>query len=155
MTGDLVAFLRARLDEDERLARAAAEPEKWVELNREPRPRWYVQLWADPDRVAVIADPESSAFPVVVSIEGMDEGDAQNRIDHIARHDPARVLADIEAKRRVVRYYEDAARTLAAAEPGTPPHDLMTGAMNSLRAALQALALPYADHPDYREEWRP
>lgn len=54
---------------------------------------------------------------------------------HVVAHDPARVLAGCEAKRRIVamdfeRYGEQ-------------------------WAVLSALALPYADHPDYREEWRP
>ncbi len=44
---------------------------------------------------------------------------------------PARVLADCEAKRRI------------AHRPNCPPW------------VLRYLALPYTDHPDYREEWRP
>ncbi|MEV4909328.1 DUF6221 family protein [Streptomyces albidoflavus] len=31
----------------------------------------------------------------------------------------------------------------------------MTGAANTARAILQALATTYADHPDYRDAWRP
>ncbi|MEV4909378.1 DUF6221 family protein [Streptomyces albidoflavus] len=31
----------------------------------------------------------------------------------------------------------------------------MTGAANTARAILQALATTYADHPDYRDTWRP
>lgn len=167
MSDDLVAFLRARLDEDERMARAAAEPERWAELNRQPRPQWYVQLWADPDRTAVIADPESSAFPVVVSIEGMDEDDAQNRVEHIARHDPARVLQDVKAKRQIVDIYA------AALEERTTVRSRMREAVDKefwrlhqhesslierariLTPTVHALATVYADHPDYRPEWRP
>ncbi|MFB6626495.1 MULTISPECIES: DUF6221 family protein [unclassified Streptomyces] len=138
---DLMAFIRARLDEDEQTARAAAEPESWMELDREPRPSWYVQYWADPDVAAVIADPESSAYPVVTTAEGMSEDDADRRAAHIARHDPARVLAEVEAKRRILSAYEN--------------YDNDAPELDVPESVLRLLALPYADHPDYRKEWRP
>lgn len=65
---------------------------------------------------------------------------------HIARHDPARVLKEIEAKREVVRLYErayDYAPTFTS------------GFAAAMEDALLMFALAYADHPDYREEWRP
>lgn len=64
----------------------------------------------------------------------------------IARHDPARVLAEVEAKREVVRLAERA-------------HDyhetFMNGFAAAMEHALRLFALPYADHPEYRDEWRP
>jgi len=63
------------------------------------------------------------------------------------------VLADLDAKLAVVAIYEDAERSLAAAAPGTPPHDLMTGAANTMRHALRHLAVPFAKHPDYDQRW--
>lgn len=47
---------------------------------------------------------------------------------------PARVLAECEIKRRVLD---------------------MGWATEDLEELTAVLALPYADHPDYREEWRP
>lgn len=131
---DLVAFIRARLDEDEAAARAAAEPEQWMELNRQPRPRWYVQYWADPDQAAVIADPESSAYPVVVTPAGMAEADAEWRVRHIVRHDPERVLRQTAILRDWVDLWSRMVGTHA-------------------RACLRAVAAIWADHPDYRKEW--
>jgi hypothetical protein len=67
---------------------------------------------------------------------------------HIARHDPARVLAECEAKRRIVeRHYE------------VPASDIMWSSCPVCRETwpcpdLRALASVYADHADYREEWR-
>lgn len=52
-----------------------------------------------------------------------------------------RILADCEAKRRIVDY--------EVPWPGDP--DAETAAYY----ACQCLALIYADHPDYRQEWRP
>jgi hypothetical protein len=60
-------------------------------------------------------------------------------------HDPARVLAECEAKRRIVELV------------GRPSSDdeWFMGRADALDEVLSYLALPYADHPDYREEWRP
>ena len=58
---------------------------------------------------------------------------------HIARHDPARVLVECEAKRRIVEEY--------TFDDGTPAREGEN--------ALLYLAAVYPDHPDYREEWRP
>lgn len=52
-----------------------------------------------------------------------------------------RVLADVEAKRRIVARVEHHASLMGRDEI----HDDL----------LRLLALPYADHPDYREDWRP
>jgi hypothetical protein len=69
------------------------------------------------------------------------------------RHKPVRVLREVEAKRRTVARYEeavagthDASRTNAAT---------WRPIVTVLEPVLRDLALPYADHPDYREEWRP
>jgi hypothetical protein len=54
--------------------------------------------------------------------------------------DPARVLAECEAKRRIVERVTDVA---------------WTGSYAVRDVVLGLLALPYAAHPDYRDEWRP
>ena len=54
-------------------------------------------------------------------------------------------LADSEAKRRIVLY----SRVYAERDDPTLP------GYNLARHVLWDLALPYADHPDYREEWKP
>lgn len=72
--------------------------------------------------------------------------------EHVRRWDPARVLAEVDAKRRVVDRAEEWLRTAG----------WDTGEKHSLRllrdhytATLQDLALPYASHPDYEAAWRP
>jgi hypothetical protein len=80
---------------------------------------------------------------------------------------PARVLAECEAKRRIVErcrprwaiLYRESERLLASAfdrqavkiEAYSDPIWPFDGA----EAILKDLAPPYADHADYREEWRP
>lgn len=69
--------------------------------------------------------------------------------EHIARHDPVRVLAEVEVKRRIVD------------EHGPNEYGLCDVCVlndDARRApcpTLRLLTLPYADHPDYRGEWRP
>jgi hypothetical protein len=61
--------------------------------------------------------------------------------------DPSRMVAECEAKRRVVAQFVDA---VANYEADAGPQ----GEVTRLRFVLRALALPYADHPDYQPEWR-
>lgn len=63
---------------------------------------------------------------------------------HIVRWDPARVLAECEAKRSLINIHPEAVG-----------QDLSAGAAWAYDEMLRRLALPYADHPDYRQEWRP
>lgn len=62
----------------------------------------------------------------------------------------ARVLAEVEAKRRIV----DALDSLSDMGVDSTS-DYAQGATAAWREALRLIAFPYADHPDYREEWRP
>jgi len=68
--------------------------------------------------------------------------------------DPDRVLADCKAKRRIV---EQAAEWAALCPPDDWPEGGMEGAplSDAGRWILRQMSLPYADHPDYRDEWRP
>ncbi|MFD0353496.1 DUF6221 family protein [Streptomyces sp. NPDC127110] len=132
---DLVQFLRARLDEDAADAHACTGP------------RWRVE----PD-------------------------DGVNG-PHIARHDPARVLAEVLAKRLLL----NASNVFCAPGCGVehsfsgscglrwmgPVHEAHgqrwvrddTGARFAAPAVtsewtLRVLALPYANHPGYQQEWQ-
>lgn len=126
MTADLVTFLRARLDEDGARAKAAGG-DSW---RRQDHPSETVAIY------------DSKGEPVVY-----DEGSpTEEQAAHITRHDPARVLAEVDAKREVVRL----------AERAYDYHETFTnGFAAAMEHALRLFALPYADHADYREEWRP
>lgn len=63
---------------------------------------------------------------------------------------PARVLAECEAKRRIVERF---ARLEGRAAKF--PNLVNGGEVAVMRLTVTDLALPYADHPDYRDEWRP
>ena len=64
--------------------------------------------------------------------EGLSDSVSDYAGPHIARWDPARVLAECEAKRQLIE------------RVGNPDW-----------AGFRILALPYADHPDYQQEWKP
>ncbi|WP_189079229.1 DUF6221 family protein [Mangrovihabitans endophyticus] len=66
---------------------------------------------------------------------------------HIVRWDPARVLAEVDAKRRVLRLYE------SSSDAQFPDSD--GGYASAIEDVMLLLALPYADRPGYRDEWKP
>ncbi len=121
MSDDLVQFLRARLDEDERQARAAMI--------------YQDASWRVETSGIITTSSETDVYT-----------DDRELAEHIARHDPARVLAEVEARREVVRLAERA-------------HDyhetFMNGFAAAMEGALRLFAQAHANHPDYREEWRP
>ena len=119
---DLATFLLARIAEDEAVARAASEfgNSSWQPGEAH---RWKLN---DQDDLPM-TEAESA---------------------HIARHDPARVLAECAAKRALVE--RDARQvSYVFAGPGEPP------TREEGTDTLRLLALPYADHPDYQEDWKP
>jgi hypothetical protein len=83
--------------------------------------------------------------------------------DHIARHDPARVLAEIDAKRRIVDmhsgHHECAAWDRHSTDLTPTDHTdtvlVDRGYTHEDDPTLRLLALPYAAHKDYRAEWAP
>lgn len=62
---------------------------------------------------------------------------------------PARVLASHSAKRRII-----ALHFRTSYLPGDDPDDGCIVCGGWPCDTLRLLALPYADHPDYRQEWR-
>ncbi|MEU9789094.1 DUF6221 family protein [Streptomyces sparsogenes] len=143
MSDDLVAFLRARLDEDERIARAVRVPHDWHQGPGDDDPEWVgdemVLMWPPEFHTPYEQDKHWRGL----TVEGPELA------AHIAAHDPARVLRDIDARRSIV---EDLAEALRWGERKGP--DYQDG-MEACERTLKRLALPYADRPGYRAEWRP
>ena len=63
---------------------------------------------------------------------------------HIARHDPARVLREVEAKREILTAY------IKAEADGHRGNGWI-----ALRFAVEALTAAWSDHGDYRPGWKP
>jgi len=116
----LTEFLLECFAEDEAEARTAmgGGDGRWASWNRS---------WDDGQRRDLAADNmRIAALPTSID-------------EHVCRHSPARVLAECEAKRRIV--------DLCGDHPGWSNPSPMGDRV------LRYLALPYADHPDYREDW--
>jgi hypothetical protein len=151
---DLAEFLLARITEQEhRVCSASAlNGPVWTAANgfingstdTNANPRAYngdTELWDDEGALSM--HPATAEF--------------------IAANDPRHVLAECEAKRRIVEmhgFYQ-----VQTANDGLDWDyvrcgicdiaDLAPGEGNWPCPTLRALALPYAYHSDYREEWRP
>lgn len=142
-TPTLTEFLLARIADDERVARAAFRDAEQFGVNP---PRADDGEWTRSNHVS--DECRIDGVAMTIYDEG---GHTAEQADHITRHDPARVLAECEAKRRIVDLAEDRARV--SEEDDHSP--LLAGQDLALRAVLLFLALPYDTHPDYREEWKP
>jgi hypothetical protein len=134
---DLVQFLRARLDEDYEAVQVVLGVNVMAAIRHgQPAPRWVpspnndVGVW-DTNRQPRV----KYAWP--------------RERDHIIRHDPARVLAETEAKRQLVEKYAKVAVN------DIDEVEYAHGYANALGEAMRLMALPYADHPDYNQAWRP
>lgn len=125
---NIVAFLLARLAEDEQVARAAT-PGGWfwdaeAECFSTSARTESLDDHSWPATVVGAIGEHTSGF---VLVEATDAA-------HITRFDPARVLAEVEAKRRIIEHEDHWAED---------------------DRVLHLLALPYREHPDYRPAWAP
>jgi hypothetical protein len=127
----IVEFLEARLEEDEDTAQDAAG---WDQSGTVRDPG----VWCREGVNSVI----DSSRRLVVFGDGSAPGDSQAA--HIVRHDPARVLCEVAAKRAL----------LVSHDIGHDPCDAHDARYESVPCdVILNLAAIYSGHPDYREEW--
>lgn len=150
---ELVDFLRARLDEDEAAAKAATSGPWWYNPGKQ---------WLGPEAFEKYDLTKGEEFvgyggphPFTGAVCATGPAShAQSMADaaHIARHDPARVLAEIEAKRMLLDLhapgemeYVDGDVCMACDVRGEEPfYPCKT---------LRLLARPFRDHPDFDQAW--
>jgi Family of unknown function (DUF6221) len=130
---DPVAFATARLDEAAALACLGINER--VKIRRGVAPsRWLTS----PDR----SDITDEGGILRVRHTWVREG------EHIARHDPARVLREVEAGRRIVARHRDCGDGMGYCGDGGHGGDVLCPDMADL-------LVRWADHPDYDESWKP
>lgn len=122
-------FLLARIAEDEAAARRSMSPAPWIV-----------------DGTSVVMRQGSTDTTIVNDWQASD-GD----LAHIARQSPARVLAECEAKRRIVGECGDVIDMERTSEED--PRYAWTAGL--ARRTLWSLAFPYSDHPDFDDQWWP
>ncbi|GAA4928587.1 hypothetical protein GCM10023224_04790 [Streptomonospora halophila] len=141
----MVAWLRAQWDADEKAARGAADGP-----------------WADGFRAGTEAAKDRAAALVADDIP---DGPANAHLiedlevpvpEGAARHDPADTLARIDAERRIVADYEQAAAEYASTGRAWD-HDSETGRArtSALETAVRALASGYRHRAGWQQGWAP
>ncbi|MEV7683931.1 DUF6221 family protein [Streptomyces sp. NPDC088341] len=122
----LVAFVRARLDEEERIAREAGG-----------------DTWRCPPELPGEVHDRAGGISFSVRTSGYDL--------HIARQDPSRTLRRVEMSRVLLDEYAD----VAGMDTDRPAHDFPSGRAVGLGFAVRQIAAEHARHPDYRAKWLP
>lgn len=138
---DIITFLNARLDEDEAIARGAA-PGPYPRDADPPLGVWLVQYGT-----------EITGSGMTIYDEG---GHDDAQATHIARHDPARVLREVAAKRAILA--EHKMHRTTDYHNSTIWYCAGCNWINEEDDTLRCdttlhLASVYSDHPDYRQEW--
>jgi hypothetical protein len=114
---------------------------------------------AEDKRVAVDAASDIGRGPGSAEDAPADGEPQSARAHFLARFGPAHVLAECAAKRRVVLACREALPDmsfLGSRARGLADFPLTPGDEHQLAAlTLAQLAVPYADHHDYRAAWRP
>jgi hypothetical protein len=152
----IVEFLEARIAEDEAVAQAAIGS---AAFSRQTG-HWIAEDVHGPHGTTplVFAVTDSGKRTQVANFEAAWERD--ERRAHVARHDPARVLAECAAKRALI----DAAFDTAETVDGEWGCVHGAGEIRAGKCArevpdelpeLRILAAVYADHEDYQPEWVP
>lgn len=145
---NILEFLNARLDDDERIA-VEATGANWhwdttdaTDSDDDQGP------WLVSDKLCEYTESHTGltkTYPekvlstwVTGAWGGLNVDDTDK--DHMARHDPARVLRDVAAKRAVI----DALMEIP---------DGKDAGLRVLGKTIPAMAAVYSDHPDYQKEW--
>jgi hypothetical protein len=132
---ELVRWLGQQLDEDERTARRAADYDDGAAHDVHGPPGTWACLdeseWFGPSyRGGTVA-------PRIGNVNAPELG------AHIVAWHPARVLRGIDAKRRTLIRCEE---SMLSANPML---------VHFAKQTVWEMALPYADRPGYRDDWRP
>jgi hypothetical protein len=163
---DLVRWLGACLDEDERIARAAIRAVGDVP----GAARWrFGNAYTDEGgtywQITTMTPDTDGVGPVELVGSGMSGGGAHEPeiARHAVEHDPARVLREIDVKRKLIAEH----RPDTSGDCGTcaRPEDFdedSDGVRTWSRSAkpspcptLRLLAAVYVDRAGYQESWRP
>lgn len=144
---EIVEFVKAQLAHDKAEAEAARDAHMGyyaVEGDAE----WRVSDYGE----GVYTEPHG--IVVVIGAHGFLKDSTAH---HIARHDPARVLADVEAKRYLLEWCTEVAAHFDWSTlnlPGSLRDDPNARATHTAVVALKSLAAPYAGRPGFKPEWR-
>ncbi|MCW2092834.1 UNVERIFIED_ORG: hypothetical protein M2328_006114 [Rhodococcus erythropolis] len=156
----IVKFLEARLAEDEAVAlKAGGSEAEWLYRTEYDNETGNEVVWANSRSEEWLGPAQKEPYVsydryVTMDHEGCLPAVSEDDGTHIARHDPARVLREVAAKRELVAR-EESGRCQGHPKPWlrhgeygagfcfTPPEG----------SVLYVLASAYADHPDFNPDW--
>lgn len=147
MTDELVAWLREQVAEDERVAQAAGGL-RWI---RGEDSGWTGSFVIEDQAGVEVAGPGYEGGGVR----------SEEQAAHIARHDPARVLAEVAAKRRILELHlpwtgeqNDDGRYCSTCV-GYPINSSGHIGVAWPCPTVRLLASVYRGRPGWRSEWAP
>lgn len=122
---DIIEHLSTRADEDEQAARYSGEPGQWA-----------------------VGECVSTDEPGLTEWEIVEAGSetvrartlSNMRANHIARHDPARVLREVAALRQVINDYRAADRACMRGDAGSPEYATIRARRDAFKSVLRAYA---------------
>ena len=134
---NIVKFLEARLAEDRATAELAIGSAAFGT---------QTGVWeADNTQHIVFAIVDNGAQTQVANMR--EAWDGRERIEHVARWDPARALREVEAKEAVLYAHTNVERCWFGMES--------VGAIEVMLHMVEVIAAVYSDHPDYDPKWTP
>ncbi|MFD6517323.1 DUF6221 family protein [Rhodococcus sp. NPDC060176] len=154
---EIVEFLEARLAEDEAVAlKAGGSEAEWLYRAEYDNETGNEVVWANSRSEEWLGPAQKKPYVSYGRYVTMDHEGCLPAVDeddgtHIARHDPARILREVAAKRAIVKAYEDA--DIRAHDTYGGYEDILNGESNGLERALELLTAAYSDHPDFDPDW--
>jgi hypothetical protein len=140
---DIIAFISARLDDDEAYALEAA---------KEFGPDW-IEIWSG--EIDLSANLPDRQPPAGRHWDAHVQTNDSRVSRHMVRHDPARVLAEVKAKRAIVARHSTGIVYGSWPTYGGEREELWRFCeLLHDECELPLLAAIYADHPEYDPAWR-
>jgi hypothetical protein len=130
----MVAFLCARLDEEEAAAKGP--------------PGWRLEHWT---AVRYAEKASGRNWRVDAEPRCIVDAVAKEDAEHIARHDPARAMREVAAMRAHIRMWEAFAVNFTHVDETV----FEFAKREALEDVLAHDAAVWSGHPDYRPEWKP
>ena len=155
----LIAFIAARIDEDEAAARKAA-PGPWLLENSDSDPYWNGHSWEfGPDASArhnVVRHWRIQGPRVTIDSATNDAYFVQD-MEHIVRHDPARALREVTFKRAIMAEHHAELIEVINQDQDERSGDFCAECdLEQFPCpTVRLLAAAYSDHPGYCQEWVP
>ncbi|MCW2092498.1 UNVERIFIED_ORG: hypothetical protein M2328_005778 [Rhodococcus erythropolis] len=153
---EIVKFLEARLAEDEAIAlKAGGSEAEWLYRAEYDNETGNEVVWANSRSEEWLGPAQKEPYVSYGRYVTMDHEGCLPAVDeddgtHIARHDPARILREVAAKRVIIEAADEATGYDMQVDG-----EFRVGSRNMVEepyvgdVILRALAAAYSDHPDY------